>query len=507
MKSISKLYLLLLFFCLFVFHNCDDNICDGNYCSSDGFTCYDKDPANSKFCDIKCRPKYGVTDRCFLCNSDIEFYSITPTTDPSFSYSCTSCSFTEGFILSSKECIQTLPSPPNTLYKLGDIYYKECPSYSSASGEECICENMYFEEELINGKKQKICLSSTSACPQNKQFYDYQEKKCYDSNCNTSTDTKKYETNGNIRCNSVCVGNEFYKELSDSSVICIDSCVRYIFYDSSSHKKYCKDDCLKSDGFRKKNNYCFKENECDFYDDNSEYCLNSCEEAIGNNKHNYDNNKCIASCQDPYQYEKDNICYKAANCPFIQDENKCLFTCNVGEGFIAPVTETPNQKCYSSCTEYSDGTYKYFNHGENICSHGCSNSGSKVYQNECFSSCKDIDDSNIRYEIYDSTSGYDLCYSYSDFQTKCLNDNNNYYITKDDGVKKCVTKEYCSTNNYLYIRGRECMQTCNYYKGVDNSLSPFKICFEELNDCISNEYEFYNMNDKRCWKDLPTDYC
>ena len=50
MKSMSKIYFLLLFSSLFVFHNCDD-ICDENHCSSDGFACYDKDP--TKFSDAK----------------------------------------------------------------------------------------------------------------------------------------------------------------------------------------------------------------------------------------------------------------------------------------------------------------------------------------------------------------------------------------------------------------------------------------------------------------------
>jgi len=500
MKSISKIYLLLLFSCLFAFHNCDEDICSETYCSSDGFVCYDKDPTNNKFCDVKCRPKYGTPERCFICDADTEFYSISM--PEGSSYTCGTCN--GDIILPSKECIGTSVSHDG-LIKLGDIYYKECPSYSRANDEsnECICENMYYEE-IFNGKTKITCLSSTSACPDGKKFYDYGSKECYDSNCKVSTHIKKYEKNGNIRCSSSCIGDEFYKE-SGGSEICVDSCDRYIFYDSTHHKTYCKDDCLSSDNFRKKNNFCFIKTDCDFYDEDSDYCLNSCEEAIGKTKHNYDSNECIASCQGDYSYMKDNICYKATNCNFIQDD-KCLSTCNVGEGFIVPVAETLN-KCYRSCTEYTGDSYPYFNHGENVCRTECSNSESRIYQNECFSSCKDIDDANIRYEFKDNDSLYYVCYSYSDFETKCLSENANYYITKGDGVKKCVNKDYCVNINYRYLRGRECIEECNYFKGIDDSISPLKHCFEDINECITNEFYFYNINEKACWKNLPTGYC
>ena len=155
MKSTTKIYLIFLFSCLFVFHGCD--ICDSTFCFSDGFACYDQDPTNDKFCDEKCRPKYGTTERCFLCNADTEFYSISTSTsmvDSSLSYTCGTCN--GDIILPSKECIGTSDSHDG-LKKFGVIYYKECPSYSRVSEPsiECICENMYFEEILYNEKKKK----------------------------------------------------------------------------------------------------------------------------------------------------------------------------------------------------------------------------------------------------------------------------------------------------------------------------------------------------------------
>jgi hypothetical protein len=217
MKSMPKAYLVLLYFYLFAFNYCDD-ICDENHCSSDGFACYDKDPINNMSCDQQCRPKYGITYRCFLCEGH-EFYSISGD-------SCISCS--GSFILSSKECVS---SEISGLYQLGDIYYKECPSYSNriGTGNQCNCENRYYEEGF-NGKIKRTCLSPTSACPTGTQFYDFGDKKCYSGPCNTGKTIKKYETNGDIRCHSSCVGEEFYKDIGDSD-ICIDSCDKYIFYD------------------------------------------------------------------------------------------------------------------------------------------------------------------------------------------------------------------------------------------------------------------------------------
>jgi hypothetical protein len=417
-------------------------------------------------------------------------------------YVCQQCD--EDTILQSKEC--TEESLPNTLHKLGDIYYKECPPYSREveGSNECNCENMYYEE-TIHGQKKKTCL--TSACPDNKKFYDYGSNECYGTDCKVSTHIKKYEKNGNIRCHSSCLPGEFYKKLSDNSEICIDSCDRYIFYDSSTNKKYCKDDCKKEDNFRKKNNYCYDKEECDFYD--SDYCLNSCEESAGKFKHNFNSKECISNCVTPYIFMKNNICYNTNICNYFKevDEIKlCISTCNVGEGYIAP-----DSGCYSSCSLYNTGSHEYFNHGENVCIEKCSASGnSKIYRKqngiECFSSCKEIEDGTLIFEKNDA-SGDVICYSYSDFNSNCLNNDNNYYITKGDGVRKCVESSYCSSHHYNYLKGKECLGECTNYIGIDNPASTFINCFEDFNECNSKGYKYYNINEKKCWKELPTGYC
>jgi hypothetical protein len=257
--------------------------------------------------------------------------------------------------------------------------------------------------------------------------------------------------------------------------------------------------------------------ECDFYDVSSNYCLNSCEEAVGKLKHKIGSKECIANCNDDatYKYERNNICYDINSCNFIQEVsgiNKCLSTCNVGDGFIAEDIGT-SKKCYYSCDNYNSGAHKYFNHGENNCMEKCSKEGnSKIYRKvggfECFSSCKDIGDGTFIYEIKDETSGDYICHSFDTFKTSYLDLNdNNYYITEGDGVKKKATSSECSAINYNYLKGRECIQECNYFKGIDDSILPFKNCFENLNECYSNNYKLYSISEKTCWKNLPTAYC
>jgi hypothetical protein len=212
---------------------------------------------------------------------------------------------------------------------------------------------------------------------------------------------------------------------------------------------------------------------------------------------------------------KNNICYKSNNCNYYNEVSGikyCLSTCNVGEGFLLSQDSENPKRCYSSCDLYS-GPNKYVNHGENICMGKCSiTDNSKIYRKsdeyECFSSCKEIDDGTFIYEIKDSESGDIVCNSYSSFNTNCLE--NKYFITKGDGVKKCVEEDDCFDINYKYLKGKECLGECNNYIGIDapGSLVPVFInCFEDFNECYNEEYKYYNINEKKCWKDLPTGYC
>lgn len=169
---------------------------------------------------------------------------------------------------------------------MGNIYYRACPIYTRIElGHICACENRFYIIE-INGKKLHNCLPLTSACPTGNNFYNFWSKKCYSGpDCDVANYTKKYETNENARWASSCMGEEFYKKLSDEGPeICIDSCDRHTSIENS--KKYCRDDCPEN----YKNKNCIYKEEWDFYVEsveNLDYCLNSCEESGGKLKHNF----------------------------------------------------------------------------------------------------------------------------------------------------------------------------------------------------------------------------
>ena len=482
---------------------CDEDVCGETYCITDGLNCQDKS-LNS--CNDKCRPKYGDRTKCYLCNfDDINYYYIDS------SGVCRNSCAGSYIIDSSKECIE---GTNNDLFLMGNIYYEECPINSrSNSPKNCICQNKYYIEEVGGGKKTYHCLNPNEICPIGYEYYNYVTNECYlGDDCNTETPIKKTEANGNIRCHTSCIGDEFYKKITitestETREICLDSCDAHTYIDSITNKKYCVDNCKEfNDDLRKKNNYCVHKTQCDFYDDTN-ICLNSCEESLNNKFHNFDNNKCIASCNadsdNYYIYSRNYICYKEENCNFIQEvssEKKCLSKCELEEGFksLIPGEE---KKCYRSCTETA---YKYHNQGSNICIQKCSSSGNdKIYHKdgafECYSSCKEIDDGTFIYMKIDE-SGDGVCYSSS----PCTN-TNDYYFKIKDNVKKCVSKEYCESINYKYIKDKECIEECNDYKGYDDTSTLIK-CFG-MSDCFSEEYKFYNADEKKCWKSIPYGYC
>ena len=229
--------LFVIFLNLFIYSHSQIN-CDN--CISDGLNCFNRDASNNLLCDQKCKPKYGETSKCYLCNFE-DYYNIELTNIEGQDVEiCSRGCVGEYIIDSSKECV---PSSISSLKKMGHIYYKNCPFFSTIDGDECKCLYKYYIE-TYNGKEIHHCLSQTSPCPDGMKLYDYSTKKCSsDSDC-ASTQIKKIENNGNIRCHSSCIGDEFYKTLSDNTQICVDSCESLIYIDSDDHnKKLCLDSC------------------------------------------------------------------------------------------------------------------------------------------------------------------------------------------------------------------------------------------------------------------------
>ena len=217
-----------------------------------------------------------------------------------------------------------------------------------------------------------------------------------------------------------------------------------------------------------------------------------------------DQNKCLEGCSGSNSYSANNICYEESDCNYIkvisETDKRCLTTCDVGEGFID--TDQSN-KCLIFCPD----TKAYYNHGGNNCMAACSTSNSQIYRKqdgkECFSSCKDIDSGELIYTKKDASSDDYICYpSLSDEDCK-------YYFPLNNGVKKCVddTETICQDSNHIYLKGKECIEECDYYKAIDDDISPFKKCFLDLNDCFNGGYEYFNLKEKICWKVIPSYYC
>ena len=134
----------------------------------------------------------------------------------------------------------------------------------------------------------------------------------------------------------------------------------------------------------------------------------------------------------------------------------------------------------------------------------CSKIGnSKIYRKdgrfECFSSCQDIDNGTFIYGNKDNSGDY-ICNSFILLNQVTLIQMLIIIILQKEWYKKSSTSSDCSGINYNYLKGIEYIAECNYFKGIDNSISPLKNCFEDLNECFSNGYNFYNVKEKNAGK-------
>jgi len=186
----KPIYIFIFFVCL-IYTDCQLN-CDSD-CITDGFTCQDR--GGGFTCNSNCKPKYGDTTKCYDCSSSIsnDFYKITINEGIESCSGENSCQ--NGFIESSKECIES--TNINNLFHIGNVYYKECPDNTiKISSNECKCAYKFYIE--VNGLNH--CLSPTENCPPGYEFYDYETGECI-SNCDT-TNNQKYVKNevGIKRC-------------------------------------------------------------------------------------------------------------------------------------------------------------------------------------------------------------------------------------------------------------------------------------------------------------------
>lgn len=447
--------------------------CSSDNCISDGFSCTNKDTIN--ICNPNCKPKFGDTANCYDCSAvTSDYYYINNDSPPACSAGCPDG--TVKIIDETKECT---PASVTGLYLLGDFYYRNnCPenSISIGSSNECKCQNYYYIEE-ISGKKKYHCLASNQLpADSDYSYYNYLTKEFVNSQCPVGKEKMKIEMiNGRAitRCSDKCIGEEFERKEGDpEKIYCVDSCegASQKIYIEGTIKK-CLDNCPDPEAPYEKGRYCVNVDECNFYKGHK--CLDSCKnEENGYIYHKINDKECINECPDSHKYkdEVNKICYDIVNCNFInENENKCFSSCEINEGFFVEGSKV----CYSSCPSTksfhnddsnqciencnsSTNTKKYHNFDSNICIDNCiSISNGKKYHKKdefiCYPSCKDIPGGIYIYEIEEGVCS-DTITDTGTGTSSCP-----YYITKEDGIKKCLTSaNVCFNMGYKYLLGKEC---------------------------------------------------
>ena len=492
-QSLLKAYFILLF-CInyFFFINCDD-ACSPDDCISDGFNCNDN---GDNVCPNDCKPKYG-TNQCYHCPNDRSYYYID--TDGNCVSNADYCPAGTKIIKETNECKEGTETL-NDLFFLGGIYYKDnCPenSFLISPSKECKCKNYYYIEK-IGDIEMHFCLAQNEIPPDaNYKYYNYGTKEFHKgTSCPTELTKKKNEIKNDrevFRCSNNCIGEEFEFEN-----VCVDSCTgtQKIYIEGAVRK--CLVDCsgVLSDLYEK-GGYCVAKSECKFYIENK--CIESCLlEENGFIYHNFNDNECIEECTGDYKYldEVNKICYKEENCNYInEDENRCLTLC---EGFLIQ----GQKKCYTTCPSTTPNK-QYHNYDSNFCIEDCSSGDNdKNYHKDgsfiCYPSCKDIPGGNY---IYEKSNG--AC---SDTDTSC-----SYYISKEHGIKKCLTADECFDMDFKFVFGKECKKgddVEDYFKLYENPnpTNPLIKIVRNLDDCFIEGFKFYNLDSKKCWKNMPNNH-
>ena len=491
-KCFAYVYFILIILNLFLFcFNTPD--CSSTYCLSDGFNCIDASLENH--CDFNCRPsKYF--GKCFDCSGKDDLYSIDDTSSVGLCINCIDDSFV---IKESNECVNSCNDL--NLFSLGSFCYKACPNNSERIGISKVCKCKYkYYIEYIFGKELYFCLNKEEDCPSNSLSYNYETGQCSVNDCSTCIKKTEATNYGTInRCSIHCLENEYYKKIGGVDY-CVDICNEIIYIDQNIPiKKKCLTDCSEIDLY-KKNNKCVDLSECNFYSGSN--CYDSCNEAGSNIYHKFGEKECISSCptapEDFIYYGDDNICYKLDSCKFVKG-NKCLSSCNIGQGFYL----VNDKNCYDSCNDIaSPNNYLYWNYGTNVCIQECHLNGNdkkyhKVGENICYSSCKDIEEGTY---IYHNKGEYKC------FQGPCVSSSYPYFYSKDNGVKVCVSEEAdCIGKGYTFVKNNECLKECDGYKFVTGDENLI-ICFSSLSECFANNKFYYHKTLKQCWSDMPSGF-
>ena len=163
--------------------------------------------------------------------------------------------------------------------------------------------------------------------------------------------------------------------------------------------------------------------------------------------------------------------------------------------------ENENPKiCY---TDACPAGYKFHNQNSKICRPNCvENNPNFNFHKEgdftCYNSCSDIP------LIDSSTFIYQKNYICS--LTEC-----SIFSTNSDNsnIKICYNnQEECIREGYRYIKeNKECIYDCgseefkvDYKTNSENQVTELGKCFNDVNGCKTNGYNYYNIDEKKCWK-------
>ena len=438
---------------------------------------YYKDNPSTSISDIECSSKVCKCKNYYFIekkNGKIIYhcYSSISTFSSNYKYyhyktkEIYSSGCPDGFQLEKADTISGVIRCSNIC--IGEEKYKtEIVEGSSLTKEKCVdnCD----EGEVIyleNGLKKcgTNCPTGTynnnngkCVSPEECEFYDNINKKCYDS-CKTRSDNLKYHNYGSKECIGGCNEGE-YKYESDFICYKKEDC-KYI-KEPSEGTFQCLLSCSTSE----------------FYDYDSNKCINKCGEGNSLYKY-YADNICYPSCKDIpggiFIYEKhDNDVYQCSN-----SESICsnYYYTNI-DGIKRCVDSTEDcidkhyllgKECINTCPGYKlkdtispETLYRCFNNLED-----CLVINDVSYYNINSKQCWKIFPNSPLYYIKATIEGK------TEIVTEC---EKFYYLNSLDSKNYCL--ESCKEKNlYFFKNDKKCRNNCrddstihyNYYDPITN---------------------------------------
>ena len=407
----------------------------------------------------------------------------------------------------------------NNLFLLGDVYYCQQPSNTNCENKKCVCKSYYFTEYLLGEKKRYTCLDTIPDSTTGYKYYNYKTNEFYLNKCPDDYRYMKlkYDASRTItRCSDSCEDSEFVISVNTnlhSDDYCVNNCLdiahlpdidssltKYKYEYINDGNRKCLEKCpsgtfIKTVTIIDPNSnpnanvdkfVCVPPEQCNFYVANTDSCLSECDQNSNYKYHKYGSNECLETCPlEEYKYEREFICYKIDDCPFVSEANS-------------------QKECLLACADITH----YHEHDSKFCLEQCSTNNRYHAENQyvCYSSCIDIP-GDYKYEEMDEEQNSNdqnpkICY-HERPTSSC-----EAYIKKSDGVMKCMSKSTCIDKNLKYFIDLECKNNCNGFYQIELTEGSYNYirCFETLEDALNNgNVQFCDKSQKKCWKDFPSD--